>query len=152
VMFDALMARNMNDVAKALVGEHAGTGALMLQHGVGGSGGSVQHVIDVPRRNAVVATDFSDALQDATRWIVGRGGDLMNSDLVGAQIAIHDVGKRTADIDTDRLHAAGSFFRSECGACRASASFKRPSAREIAPAKTRNPRRISASLVFSLTS
>jgi hypothetical protein len=30
----------------------------------------------------------------------------VNGDLVGGQVAIHDVRKGTADIDTDRLHTA----------------------------------------------
>ena len=76
----------------------------------------------------------------------------MNGDLISAQIAKHDVGKRTADIDTDRLHDARSFSRYEGGDCDAASSFKRASVLDTAAANTRNPRRMSASLVFSLTS
>jgi hypothetical protein len=56
----------------------------------------------------------------------------VNGDLIGAQIAKHDVGKRTANIDTDRLHDARSFSRSEGGACEAAASFKRASVLDTA--------------------
>ena len=152
IVFDALMARDVDDVAESFVGEHAGARALVLQHRVGGGGRAVQQVVDLGRRDAVVAADFGNALEDAARWIVGRGGDLVNGDLIGAQIAKHDVGKRTANIDTDRFHDACSFSRSEGGDCEAAASFKRASVLDTAAAKTRNPRRMSASLVFSLMS
>src|SRR6185312_10025136 len=143
---------DMDDVAKSFVGEHAGARAFVLQHRIGGGGGAVQQVVDLGRCDAIIAADFGDALENAARRVVGRGGDLVNGDPVGAKIAIHDVGKRAADIDTDGLHDACSLSRNESGDCEAVASFKRARVLDTAAANTRNPRRMSASLVFSLTS
>ena len=64
IVLDTLMTRDVDDVAEALIGEHAGASAFVLQHGIGGRGRAVQHVIDVARRDAVVAADFGDALED----------------------------------------------------------------------------------------
>jgi len=106
IMLDALMAGDMDDVAEALVGQHAGTCPLVLQHRVGRGGGAMQHVIDIGRRDAIIAADFGYALNDAARRIVRRGRNLVNGDLIGAQVAIHDVGECAADVDTNRLHDA----------------------------------------------
>ena len=53
IVFDALMAGDMQDVAKALVGDHARARALVLQHRVGRGRRAVEHVVDGGRRDAV---------------------------------------------------------------------------------------------------
>ena len=104
IVLNPLMPRDMDNVAEAFVGEHAGARAFVLQHRIGRGGGAVQHIIDLGQRDAVVAADFGDAGNDAARRIVGRGGNLVDGDVIGAQIAIHNVGEGTADIDADCLH------------------------------------------------
>jgi hypothetical protein len=78
----------------------------VLEHGIGRSRRTVQHVIDGTRGDAVVAADFSNALDDGARRVVGRSRDFVYSDLAGVQIAIHDIGEGATDIDPDRFHDA----------------------------------------------
>ena len=65
IVLDTLVTRDVDDVAESFVGEHAGPRALVLQHRIGGGCGAVQQVVDIGRRDAVVAADFGDALEDA---------------------------------------------------------------------------------------
>ena len=104
VVLGALMPRDMDNVAEAFVGQHAGAGAFVLQHGIGRSRRAVQHVVDVARGDTVVAADFGDALDDGAGRVVGRGRDFVDGDLAGIQIAIHDIGEGATDIDPDRFH------------------------------------------------
>jgi len=43
----------------------------VFQHRIGGGGGAVQQVVDLRRRDTVVAADFGDALEDAARRMSG---------------------------------------------------------------------------------
>ena len=64
VVLGALVSRDVDDVAEAFIGQHSGARAIVLQHGIRRRGRAVQHVIDIPLPDAVVAADLGDALDN----------------------------------------------------------------------------------------
>ncbi len=105
VMLDALVAGDMDDVAEAFIGHHAGARAAMLEHGVGRGGGAVEDIVDLARRHGIGAAELGDAPEHGAREVVGRGRDLVDRNLPGRAVAIDEIRERAADIDADRPHA-----------------------------------------------
>ena len=64
VVLGPLVARDVDDVAEAFIGQHARARPLMLEHRVGRCRGAVQHEVDIALPDAVVAADLSDTLDD----------------------------------------------------------------------------------------
>ena len=105
-MLGPLVPRDVDDVAETFIREHAGARAFVLEHRIGCRGGAMQDVVDIAGGNVVVAADRDDALNDSAGRIVGRGGNFVDRDLTGIQIAIDDIGEGASDIDPDTLHDA----------------------------------------------
>jgi hypothetical protein len=105
VMLRPLVAADVKDVAVAAGGDQAGDGALMLEHGVGGDGGAVEHRVDGVARDLVLVAQRHQAGDDAARGIVGRGRDLVHRRLARLGVGIDQVGKGPADIDADQPHS-----------------------------------------------
>ena len=105
-MLHPLMARDVQDVAKAVIGDHAHLRPAMFQHGVGGDGGAVQHEIDITVRNARQRAQLLHAGHHATRRVVGGGGHLVDDLSAAVGIGPDQIGERSTHIDPDHIHGA----------------------------------------------
>ena len=106
IVLRALVAADMQDVAIAAVGDHAGPGAVMLEHSVGRNGGAVEDVIDGGGVEMVARAQFAQSIDRADRGIVGRGRHFVNQGDVPVGVGEYQIGKGAADIDPDQLHIA----------------------------------------------
>jgi hypothetical protein len=61
VILRSLMPADVDNVPITPGGHHAGDGAIVLQHGVGGNGCAMQDMIDVLPRNAVCGAECGDS-------------------------------------------------------------------------------------------
>src|SRR5271163_3701785 len=98
------MATDMQDVAEALIGDHAGSRTLVLEHGVGRRRRRVKNEVDRLGLDLIGGKQFQNAGHDALRRVFGRGRDLVDRDRAGSEIAINEVGESAADIDAYGLH------------------------------------------------
>src|SRR3979490_1983495 len=69
VVLRPLVAADMQDVAIATGGDHAGDGAVVLEDGIGGDGGAVEHHVDRLARDAVLVAKRHQPLHDAARRV-----------------------------------------------------------------------------------
>ena len=105
---------DLQHVAEAARADQPGAGALALQQGVAGDGGSVHHLGDVGAVDRVLGDEGGHALHDGPRVVVDAGGDLARRDraVLGEQ---NDIGEGAPDIDADApaAHAplSGAAFR-----------------------------------------
>ena len=106
IVLDALVAANVQDVAKAVVGDHAGTRALVFQDGVGGGGGAVEDVVDLRGKDAAGLAQLANAGHHADRRILRRCGHLVDRQIATVHVAEHQIGEGSTDVHTDRLHAS----------------------------------------------
>ena len=104
VMLRSLVAADVEDVAIAAGRDHAGDGAVVLEDGVGGDGGAVEHSIDGFARDSVLVAERHQALDDAARRVVRRGRDLVHDGPAGLGIGIDQVREGAAYIDADQPH------------------------------------------------
>ncbi len=104
VVLRPLVAADMQDVAVAAGGDHAGDGAVVLEDGVGGDGGAMEHHVDRLARDAVLVAQRHQPLHDAARGIVGRGRDLVDGGRAGIRVGIDQIGESPAHIDADQPH------------------------------------------------
>ena len=104
IVLRPLMAADMQNVPIAAIDDHAGPGAVVLQHGIGGDGGAVEHGVDAVRLDALPEEERADALEGGAGRVVGRGRDLVNQRAGALRVREHDVGKGAANIHADKLH------------------------------------------------
>ena len=108
VVLRPLVAADMQDVAIAAGRDHAGDGAVVLEDGVGGDGGAVEHRVDRLARNAVLVAKRHQAGDDAARGIVRGRGHLVDGRLAGLGVGIDQVRESAADVDADQPHTLHS--------------------------------------------
>ena len=70
-------AADLEDVAEPPGGDEPRASALLLEDGVGGHGGSVEHLGEVRTRDPRVAEDLAEPIDDRPRVVVDAGGDLL---------------------------------------------------------------------------
>ena len=116
VVLRPLVAADMQDIAIAAGGDHAGDGAVVLEDGIGGDGGAVEHHVDRLARDAVLVAERHQPLHDAARGVVGRGRDLVHGGRAGIRVGIDQVGESAAHIDPDQPHPLRSLLSPECRA------------------------------------
>ena len=104
VVLRTLVAADVQDVAVALVGDHARPRPVVLEYGIGGDGGAVKDVIDTLGGDLVVRAQLSDAADGGERGILGRGRHLVDECAPAFGVREHDVGKGAAYVDADELH------------------------------------------------
>ena len=124
VVLRPLVAADVDDVAVAGGRDHAGLGAVVLQHRVGRDRGAVEDVGDGVRRRAAPLAERGDARRRALRRIVRRGGHLVNRALARLAVGDDEIGKGAADIDADQFHgpSAHSCGPAAAPGCRAFAA------------------------------
>ena len=118
VVLRPLVAADMQDIAIAAGGDHAGDGAVVLEDGIGGDGGAVEHHVDGLARDAVLVAERHQPLHDAARGVVRRGRDLVHGGRAGIRVGIDQVRESAAHIDPDQPHPLRSLW-SAGRACRA---------------------------------
>jgi hypothetical protein len=106
VVVGALVAADVDDVAEALGGDHPRLRALVLEDRVGRDRGAVHHQVDFGGADAAGGAEVADAAGDR-RGDVLAAADLHHLDPVGVVVEVDEVGEGAADVDPDRLHAAG---------------------------------------------
>ena len=104
VVLGPLVTADVDDVAVAGRGDHAGLGAVVLEHRVGRDRGAVEDVGDGVRRRAAPLAERGDARGGALRRVVRRGGHLVDRALARLAVGNDEVGEGAADIDADQLH------------------------------------------------
>ena len=104
VVLGPLVTADMDDVAVAGGGDHAGLGAVVLEHRVGRDRGAVEDVGDGVGRRPAPLAERGDARRGALRGVVRRGGHLVDRALARLAIGNDEVGEGAADIDADQLH------------------------------------------------
>ncbi len=100
----ALVARDVEDVAKALGGDEPGLGAVVLEHDVGRDRSAVHEIANVSERGAGLGTELGEGRQGACRRIAGRGRDFVDLDGAARVVHEHEIGVGAADVDSDALH------------------------------------------------
>ena len=127
VVLRALVAADMDDVAVAGRGDHAGHGAVVLQHRVGRDRGAVEDVGDRFGRGAAPLAELGDACRGPFGGVVRGRGHLVDRALARLAVGDDEVCEGAADIDADQLH--GPFARSRgpaaAGDGRSSAASRR---------------------------
>ena len=108
VVLRPLVAADMQDVAIAAGRDHAGDGAVVLEDGVGGDGGAVEHHVDGLARNPVLVAKRHQARDHAARRIVRGCGHLVDSRLAGLGVGIDQVREGAAHVDADQSHTLHS--------------------------------------------
>ena len=108
VVLRPLVAADMQDVAIAAGRDHAGDGAVVLEDGVGGDGGAVEHHVDGLARDPVLVAKRHQARDHAARRIVRGCGHLVDSRLAGLGVGIDQVREGAAHVDADQSHTLHS--------------------------------------------
>ena len=104
VVLDPLMTPDMQDVAKALVGDHASFGALVLEHRVGRGRRRMEDEINLVGLALSRRKEALDPLHDSVRGILRRGRNLVDGHRAGVEVGINEIGERAADIDANDFH------------------------------------------------
>ncbi len=104
VVLRPLVAADVQDIAIAAGRDHAGHGAVVLEDGVGGDGGAVEHHVDRLARDVVLVAQRHQPLHDAARGVVGRRRDLVHGRAAGIRVGIDQIRERPAHIDADQPH------------------------------------------------
>ncbi len=104
VVLRALVATNVDDVAIALGGDHAGASTVVSEQGIGGDRGAVEHVLNVAVVGLGHGTQSLDALHHANGRIVNGGGNFVNPGLLLGHIGQDQVGKGAANVYADESH------------------------------------------------
>src|SRR5207248_6473417 len=102
VVLRPLVASDMQDVAIATGGDHAGNRSVMLEDGVGGDGGAVEHHVDGLTRDCTLVAKRREAGDNAARGVVWRGGNLVHAGLTRVGVSIDQVGESPANIHADQ--------------------------------------------------
>ena len=100
-----LVARDVQDVAKAFGRDQPAPRAVVLEDDVGRDRGAVHEVVDVAGPDARLPAQLDEALDRPDRRIAHRGRHLVNRDSPELVVDEHEVDVRTADVDSDPLHA-----------------------------------------------
>ena len=93
---------DLEDVAKALCRDQAGTGALQFEDGVRGDRGAVQQLDDLGRPEGMLADQRGEPPDDRRRVIVDSRGNLLGQPLA-VLTEKDDVGESAADVDADPI-------------------------------------------------
>ena len=117
VVLGPLVTADVDDVAVAGRGDHAGLGAVVLQHRVGRDRGAVEDVGDGFRRRGAPLAERGDACRSALRGVVRRGRHLVDRALARLAIGNDEVGEGAADIDADQLHGLSACCCGPAAAC-----------------------------------
>ena len=104
VVLGPLVTADVDDVAVALAGDHAGASAVVGENRVGRDGGAVKQVSDLGRGERLALAELAHRIEHAERRIVGGGRHLVDANVVRLGVGEYDVGERPADIDSDELH------------------------------------------------
>ena len=80
--------------------------AAVLQDGVGGDRGAVEHPVDLGRFGSCDATELGHAFDHAGRRVARRRRRLVDGDLARREIGIDEVGEGAADVDADQTHGS----------------------------------------------
>src|SRR5207302_956932 len=101
-------APDLEDVAKALGGDHAGAGALALEQRVDADRRAVDHQPTVREVDGGLLGAAEDAIEQLRRCAEGLGVD----DGPGGLIERHEIRERPADVDADpECHARALLAR-----------------------------------------
>ena len=144
VVLRPLVAADMDDVAVAGGGDHAGLGAVVLEHRVGRDRGAVEDVGDRLGRRGAALAELGDARRRALGGIVRGRRHLVDRALARLAVGDDEVGEGATDIDADQLHGRSArSFPCRAGSGRA-VSYPCPSgssdhARRPFPAYTAPP-------------
>ncbi len=108
---------NLEDVAKALGGDQSDARALVLEDRIRCDRGAVADLFDCLAIEPRLGEQLGQPVDDRARVVVDAGRDLLRMDrTVGAEQ--HDVGKRSADVDADRVASHGRASHSHHSAAR----------------------------------
>ena len=100
------MAGDVNHVAEAVGGEHAGPCTVIFQQSVGGSGRAVEDIIDLCGYNIYALTQRHNAGHDALGRVFHGGRQLVNRNPLRICVVIHQIRECAAYIDSNQIHAA----------------------------------------------
>jgi hypothetical protein len=89
----ALVPPDVDNVAIALGGDHAGVGTIVGEQGVGGNGGPVEHMLNVGVVGLGHLAEGLDALNHADGGIVDGGRHFVNPGLLLGHICQNQVGE-----------------------------------------------------------
>jgi hypothetical protein len=92
------------DVAEALGGDEARFGAAPLKHHVGGDGGAMDDLVDLPHQ---VIAECHEPVHQALGLVVGGGRHLRDPDRAGFRVDRDQIGEGAADINADGPAFAG---------------------------------------------
>ena len=97
----AVLAPDLDRVAKAARGDQRGAGALAFDQRVGEQGGAVHHVRDRGGGKVGLVENLPDALLDGLVRLLGRGQDLGDAQQRAGLVDHHEVGEGAADVRPD---------------------------------------------------
>ena len=103
-MLRALMAADMDDIAIAGGGEHAGPRPVMLQYGVGTDRRAVQYMVDRRTRQVEPRAQLANAGDHAARRVVARRRGFVDQGPAGFGVGKDEVREGAAHVDPDQLH------------------------------------------------
>ena len=101
------MAPHVQDVAKALGGDHAHFSPVALDHDVGGNGGAMEQSVDLAWSNSGNGAKLHNALHHTDRLICNGAGHFVGEHslpTLPARNLQHEVCKGSANINTDPDH------------------------------------------------
>ena len=101
-----LVARDVQDVAKALGRDQADLGSLVLKRDVGRHGGAVQHQVNRLETHTGLAANGVHARHHRARRVVRRGRHLVDRDRACRLVDQNQVRERAADIYADAPHGS----------------------------------------------
>ena len=95
------MPCQLKDVAETSRCEHARSGCLTLQHGIGRDGGAEHKIIDRLGSHVKLRHQGHHAVEDAVGRVGGSGGELMIMVRAWRQLRQHEVSESAAGINAD---------------------------------------------------
>ena len=114
----AVLAPDLDGVAKAARGDQRGARALALDQGVGEQRGAVHHVGDRGRGHARLLENLADPLLDRLVRLRGRGQNLGDAQERAGIVHHHEIGEGAADIRADAMtHIVASHCCSPNSGC-----------------------------------
>ena len=105
----AVLAPDLDGIAKAARGDQRGAGALALDQRVGEQSRAVHHMRDRRGRQVGRAQDLGDAVLDGFVRALGRGQDLGDAHQRAGRVDRHEIGEGAPDVRADPMNScAGS--------------------------------------------
>ena len=101
----AALEPHIENVAEPRRRQHSGDRATALDHRVGNKRRAVHDIADVGDGDIVERQERPDARDDGLGGVVRRGQPLVHRHLPSARIEQRKVGKGSADVDPDAIHA-----------------------------------------------